>query len=138
MTFADLANTNWIPSSRSLLLEKKQRRAARRSLTGFAKLVGFEPAAHHRLLIESLEKVATGKVPRLMIFMPPGSAKSTYASILFPAWYLAQEDAGNVIAASHGTELAERFGRKVRGLVSEYSPVLGYSLSADSSAAGRW
>lgn len=70
--------------------------------------------------------------------MPPGSAKSTYSSIIFPAWFLAQEYGGNVIAASHGTELAERFGRKVRGLVSEYSNALGYGLSADSASAGRW
>jgi predicted phage terminase large subunit-like protein len=125
-------------SQQEAAIELLKRRQARRSLTDFAKLVGFEPAAHHRLLIESLEKVATGKVPRLMIFMPPGSAKSTYASILFPAWYLAQEDAGNVIAASHGTELAERFGRKVRGLVNEHATTLGYTLSHDSSAAGRW
>lgn len=73
-----------------------------------------------------------------MVFMPPGSAKSTYSSILFPAWYLSQENAGNVIAASHSTELAERFGRKVRGLVTENGLRLGYGLSADSQAAGRW
>src|SRR5437764_15335209 len=103
-------------SQQEAAIELLKRRQARRSLTDFAKLAGFEPAAHHRLLIESLEKVAAGKVPRLMIFMPPGSAKSTYASILFPAWYLAQEDAGDVIGCSHGTELAVRFGRKVTAL----------------------
>lgn len=73
-----------------------------------------------------------------MVFMPPGSAKSTYTSILFPAWFLAQADAGNVIAASHSTELAERFGRKVRGLVREHVKALGYGLSEESAAVGRW
>lgn len=73
-----------------------------------------------------------------MVFMPPGSAKSTYTSILFPAWYLAQPGDGNVIAASHSTELAERFGRKVRALVQEHSAELEYGLAADSQAAGRW
>lgn len=70
--------------------------------------------------------------------MPPGAAKSTYTSILFPAWYLAQGNSGNVLAASHTTELAERFGRKVRGLVSEHGGLLGYGLSEASQAAGRW
>jgi predicted phage terminase large subunit-like protein len=75
---------------------------------------------------------------RLMVFMPPGSAKSTYCSVLFPAWFLGQEGGGNVLAASHSTELAERFGRKVRNLAAGHSSALGYSISADSGAAGRW
>ena len=47
---------------------------------------GLKPAAHHRLLIEHLQAVADGHIPRLMIFMPPGSAKSKYTSELLPAW----------------------------------------------------
>lgn len=73
-----------------------------------------------------------------MVTMPPGSAKSVYASQLFPGWYLAQESAGNVIAGSHTVELAERFGRKVRNFVSEHSLPLGVGISSHSSAAGRW
>jgi hypothetical protein len=45
------------------------------------------PARHHRLLMDELEMVSTGETDRLMVLMPPGSAKSTYTSILFPAWY---------------------------------------------------
>jgi hypothetical protein len=33
---------------------------------------------HHRLLIDQLERLAEGEFDRLAIFMPPGSAKSTY------------------------------------------------------------
>lgn len=73
-----------------------------------------------------------------MVFMPPGSAKSTYASVLFPPWLLAQNPALTIISASHTVELAERFGRRVRNLVSEHHKILGYSLAADSQAAGRW
>ena len=31
---------------------------------------------------------ARGEIDRLALFMPPGSAKSTYATILCPAWHL--------------------------------------------------
>jgi predicted phage terminase large subunit-like protein len=86
--------------------------------------------------IQTKARTATGG--RLMVFMPPGSAKSTYCSILFPAWFLGQEGGGNVLAASHSTELAERFGRKVRNLAAGHSAALGYSISGDSGAAGRW
>ncbi len=81
--------------------------------------------------------MARGEIDRLALFMPPGSAKSTYASIIYPAWYLAQGGAA-IIAASHTAELAERWGRRTRNLIAEHSVTLGYGLSADSQAAGRW
>jgi predicted phage terminase large subunit-like protein len=82
--------------------------------------------------------VALGDVDRLAIFMPPGSAKSTYGSTLFPPWFMAQRPGMQVLAASHTTELAERWGRTVRGLVEEHAATLGCSLSPISAAAGRW
>src|SRR5277367_339492 len=59
-------------------------------------------------------------------------------SILFPPWYMAPRPGKQVLAASHTTELAERWGRKVRGMIAEYAETLGCSLSPVSNAAGRW
>jgi predicted phage terminase large subunit-like protein len=118
--------------------ELLRRRSIRRSLTDWCRLCGFEPARHHQLLIDRLERVARREIPNLAVFMPPGSAKSTYASVLFPPFFLAQDDKANVLAASHTTELAEKWGRRVRNLISEHSLILGLGLSADSQAAGRW
>jgi len=70
--------------------------------------------------------------------MPPGSAKSTYASKLFPAWLLQRHQNANILAASHTTELAEKWGRWVRNIVNEHSSELGIVSSDDSQAAGRW
>lgn len=100
--------------------------------------MGHEPARHHLLLLNRLEAVARGEVDRLMVLMPPGSAKSTYASTLFPAWFLANNPEAAVIAASHTAELAERFGRRVRNLIVEHGPVLGIGMAPDNQAAGRW
>ena len=69
--------------------------------------------------------------------MPPGSAKSTYGSVLFPPWFMANAQA-NVLAASHTTELAEKWGRRVRNIVNEHSLTLGISPAPDNQAAGRW
>lgn len=99
---------------------------------------GMSPQRHHRLLLSRLEAVERGEVNRLMVLMPPGSAKSTYASTLFPAWYMARNTSHAVIAASHTLELAERFGRRVRNTVAEHSEMLGVALSPDNKAAGRW
>lgn len=63
---------------------------------------------------------------------------STYASIIFPAWYLGQPNAGPVLAASHNVTLAKRFSRKCRDLVREKTRDLDFELSTDSQAADRW
>jgi predicted phage terminase large subunit-like protein len=121
-----------------LLTETARRRSIRRSLTDWCRYAGFEPARHHLLLIEKLEAVARGEIDRLAVFMPPGAAKSTYASVLFAPWYYAQHPAHCLIAASHTAELAEKWGRRVRNLLGEHSLVLGTGLAPDSQAAGRW
>lgn len=119
-----------------------QRRQARVSLASFIDYLdlGFCPAAHHKLLMGSLEAIERGEIERLMVCMPPGSAKSTYTSVIFPAWFMGRNPAMSVIAASHTQELAERFGRRVRNIVAgvDYSNLFGISLSDDSQAAGRW
>jgi predicted phage terminase large subunit-like protein len=119
----------------SEILRRKQ---VRSSLQKWCEANGYLPARHHRLLIEKLEAVARGDISRLAVFMPPGSAKSTYASILFPPWCMAQHPAAQFLAASHTTELAERWGRRVRNLVAENRSILGLEPTEDNQAAGRW
>jgi predicted phage terminase large subunit-like protein len=90
------------------------------------------------LLIAELEALERGEFDTLIVEMPPGSAKSTYVNWLFPAWFLARRPALNVLTASHSSELAERWGRKTRNLISSSSSVLGLFLAGDSTAAYRW
>lgn len=70
--------------------------------------------------------------------MPPGSAKSTYASVLFLPWVMQCHPKFNILAASHTTELAEKWGRRIRNLIVEHSLTLGIGLAPDNQAAGRW
>ncbi len=100
--------------------------------------MGFEPAAHHRLLIDELEQVASGDSDRLMLLLPPGSAKSTYASLLFPAWWFARHPASSIIATSHTAALAQHFGRGVRTLIGEHGARLGYGVVDANRAAHRF
>lgn len=118
--------------------ELLRRRSIRRSLTEYARLQGFEPAPHHRLIISELEAVARGETDNLLIFAPPGSAKSTYVSVLFPAWYMATHPTHNVLAATHSVEFAERWGRKVRNDVSLNAKILGIEPDKANQAAARW
>ena len=65
--------------------ERGARDKVRESLNEWAMVAlepqGFAPAAHHRLLIRELEGLANGRWDRLMLLLPPGSAKSTYARV---------------------------------------------------------
>src|SRR3954464_11740396 len=101
-----------------------RRKSIRSSLTEWCISQEYIPARHHKLLIEHLEAVARGDILRLAVFMPPGSAKSTYASILFSAWLFGQTPKACFLAASHTTELAERWGRRVRNLILDNAPIL--------------
>ena len=75
-----------------------------------------------------------------MVFMPPGSAKSTYSSVRFPPYYLGKFPGKSIICGSYGEGLATSFGRKVRNMVKsrEYSTLFQTSLSEDSQAKGEW
>ena len=98
----------------------------------------YRPARHHRMVIEELEGLAAGRWDRLMVLLPPGSAKSTYTSLLFPPWFLAREPGAHVIAASHTASLAWGFGRGVRALIGEHKARLGLRTDPSSRAAGRF
>jgi len=120
----------------ALLLE---RRHLRRDYLAFCRRVqpaDQQPQLHHRVMCEHLQAVADGSIRKLMIFAPPGSAKSSYSSVLFPTWFLAHEKGGHVIAGSHNSQLAQRFSRKVRGLATSHGHTLGYGLR--ETAVERW
>lgn len=125
-----------------LLTELLARKQAQTGLAPFIEYrqAGYIPAKHHSLLIDGLEAVERGEIERLMVCMPPGSAKSTYTSIEFPAWFIGRNPGLSIIAASHTQELAERFGRRVRNIVAapEFGRVFGFSVADDSASAGRW
>jgi predicted phage terminase large subunit-like protein len=74
----------------------------------------------------------------LLIFAPPGSAKSHHVSVAFPPWWMATNPGKHVIAASHSAELAAKWGRRVRNLISTNVDLLGVGLADDSQAADRW
>ena len=100
--------------------------------------LALQPACHHRLLLSELEQLSNGQYDRLMILMPPGSAKSTYASVIFPAWWFAQHPYSSVIAASHSFSLAEHFSRRTRALIEAKRTYLGLAILPTQRSAASW
>ncbi len=107
-----------------------------------------EPAQHHSLLNATLEKVARKEIcpetgnrfDRVMVFMPPGSAKSTYASVTFPTWFMGNNKHKNIITTSYASQLARKFGRKCRTITSskQYRELFEAELKSDNRAVDDW
>jgi predicted phage terminase large subunit-like protein len=101
----------------------------------------FIEGEHHRIIAEKLERVARGELKRLIINMPPRHSKSEFASFLMPAWFLGRNPKLKIIQATHNTELAVRFGRKVRDLIDDpaYKDIFpSTNLKEDNKGAGKW
>jgi len=127
----------------NLANQANQTEAIKNSLLAFTRhtMPHFQVAAHHRLICEALERVATGHCKRLMIFAPPRHTKSEIASRRFPAWYIGNNSNKQIITATYSSEYAADFGRDVRNIVAgdEFASIFGnVSLRNDSKAANRW
>ena len=115
----------------------------RSSLIGYAiaDWPGYSPANHHRLIASKLEDIASGKLTRLMISMPPRHGKSMLASEYFPSWYFGHHPAHQIIHATYSQDLADGFGRKIRNNLKSdvYQAIFpDIKLAEDSAAAGRF
>lgn len=117
------------------------RRKVRDSFADWARhRLGLEPARHHLAIINAVESFLAPECEEqvLLLFAPPGSAKSEYISKLLPLWYLAGHPSHSILAATHSVEFAQRWGRRCRNDILEYGPVLGLTLAGDSQAVDRW
>lgn len=103
-------------------------------------LIETHQAEHHKLILREMQRCMDTPHGRLMIMAPPGSAKSTYASVVAPSWYLGRQPSRRIILASYGDDLARRQGRRTRQLLasSEAGAILQCSLQADSRAADEF
>ena len=97
-------------------------------------------AAHHKLILEECEACSQRVGGRLILLFPPGSAKTTYGSIVFPAYKMGSKPGTQIILASYGDTLAVKMGRRTRGIVSQsrYGSLFGTALSNDGKAVNNF
>ena len=101
----------------------------------------FIAGEHHKIISEKFQRVADGSLKRLIINMAPRHTKSEFASFFLPAWFIGRNPNMKIIQATHTTELAVGFGRKVKNLLDreDYLDIFpDAQLAADSKASGRW
>lgn len=139
--------------------ELLRRRFGRNSLAEFAQAIDvpgkpatedpdewlFEPvesiaARHHVLLMDTLDKVLAREIPNLMVFMPPGSAKSTYASVVFPAYAMGKAPGTRVILGSYASGIAWKQSRRTRQICksAKYRPIFDAGLVHGNQSVEEW
>ncbi len=131
----------------TILLEELEKREHQiKSTSSFLDFVTaiwseFISGEHHAKMAKAFDDIASGKLKRLIINMPPRHTKSEFASHLFPAYLLGKNPKLKIIEATHTADLAINFGRKVRDLIDseEYNQLFPETeLKADSRSAGKW
>lgn len=156
-----MANAQAHVSPEQAAAEVLRRQRARDSLVEYARSIDipgapasddqegevFKPiessmAKHHIVILEAIQKCVTTNNGRLMIFAPPGSAKSSYASVVTPVWCMSKWENYRIILASYASNIAEKHSRKARSLCRQPRASAIWpekpSLSKDQKAVGNW
>lgn len=96
-------------------------------------------ARHLQLLNRKLVEVAVGRIPRLIVSMPPRHGKSELVSKYFPVWFLGTFPDDRIILASYEADFAASWGAKARDLMESIGLELwGLRVRPDARAANHW
>jgi hypothetical protein len=127
-------------------------------------VVETELAAHHILLLNACQDMVDGNLQyyidddgecwpytagcgyarqicrRVMVMMPPGSAKSTYGTVVFPTWEMGRKPGLEVILTGYGDTICKRHGKRARQICASrgYRSVFGVNVNPDTRAADNW
>lgn len=75
----------------------------------------------------------------LIVSVPPQNGKSTYCSMLLPAWYLGRNPGHQVINVSYNEQQAAKWGLRTRNLMRQYGEALfGVRINPDSDSQADW
>lgn len=124
---------------------------AENSFLGFVKVAEptFDLADFQIDLINKLDALEKGILEdekgrparNILVTMPPRHAKSTFSTVLFPAYYMARNPSRYILSCSYNAMLASDFGRQVRDRASgtEVQQAFpDFRMASDSRAADVW
>lgn len=100
--------------------QERERRATRADVLSFGEwLPVVSPSwrwewPHLTYLQAQLERVTTGEINRLAIFMPPRHGKSEMTTIRYPVYRLERDPSIRVVVGSYSQDLAGEFSLKAR------------------------
>ena len=77
---------------------------------------------------------------RVMIMQPPGSAKSTYGSVVFPVWDMGRVMDQEIILTGWGDPICRRHGKRARKICESelYRSIMSTGIDPNTRAAEDW
>jgi hypothetical protein len=129
---ATLAAARAVRSSRERLRPESPAELAQLLLPGYV----VTPAI--KLLSNVLKRAVTERDGRYIVSLPPRSGKTKLTSVVLPLYALMCNPDTEVMIKSYGDQLAEESSGEARRLIAEHTDLLGFQLSADRKAVGRW
>lgn len=88
---------------------------------------------HLRYIREHLNRVTSGEIKRLMVFVPPRHGKTEQGTVRYPVYRLEYQPTLRVILGAYNQTLANKFSRKARRIARER-----FALSDERSAVEDW
>ena len=93
---------------------------------------------HLDLLDETLMKVSTGQLKRVIVTMPPRHGKSERVSKKFPAWHVGRNPGDEMILASYSVDLSRGFSRIARDTLTTNHIVFDVKVDPNNQSAESW
>lgn len=95
------------------------------------------------LIDQALVDVDAGRCDRLIITMAPQEGKSTRVTKVGPLWMLTRNPQRRVSVVSYNQDLADEFGRDIRGFITDNQGLdstldLGLRIAKDNGSVSRW
>lgn len=112
-----------------------ERRAARKSLLKFGLSIRTEFRAFHhtKIITNELEEWAFGKTMRLVLTVGPQYGKSSWSSVLLPAYILGRDPDARILLLSYGASLSSDFNSEVQKVMDSE----GYMALFPNSVIGK-
>jgi len=126
--------------------ELLRRREARSGLLAFTQYTKpeYETNWHHEALCGYLDRLVSGDITRLMVFMPQRQGKSELVSRRLPAYVFGKNPKASVMGCSYAADLSSRMNRDVQRIIdsSEYLRVFPetrlYGKNVRATAEGSY
>lgn len=127
-----------LAAARAALTVARRRRPASPADLARQLIPGYRVTPAIALISDALRRAVTEPDQRIIISCPPRTGKSVLVSQIGPVFALADDPDLKIILASYADSLAEEHSREARRHITERADVLGFALSAEKQAVGRW
>lgn len=91
-----------------------------------------------RLLSDIAVRAVEQPDQRDIVTTPPRTGKSRLLAVWEVVWALMRNPDLQIVLVSYSDELAQAHSREARQLINEHTDYLGFRLSTDKTAVGRW